>query len=900
MRLEEAQRVFQDEYPGYGYRGKIEEIRSGFGQLHGNGVYLDHAGATLASSEQLDAMHNLWKRSLFGNPHSVTAGTPSNLIDTHHSALPGTREHVSSKEALNAVRERVLEHFHVTSDEYCVIFTSGATAALKLVGECFPWSGESEFCYLMENHTSVLGIREYAAKCGARVTVLHPHTGSIDEVVNGKGVSTSPACSEDAFSTTAGVLTPPGETLTSSRAKQMPAGHQHSSSSSEKVAYSLFAYPAESNFGGSMYPLDWAKKWQAKSAPGVGAVNSEEQEREDQGQQQECSAQDESEENTSPGGKKKWLVVLDAAKFACTKDLDLSECGADFVCISFYKMFGAPTGLGCLLAKKTSMSLLRKSYYGGGSVASVAASNHFVARRRGVEPEHFEDGTLHFLGIHSLGFGLDALHRLGMSNIEAHTKALADYIRVQMHSLRHASTGSPVVRLYDTRFVNSEKTPCLYSNSDELLSKSLGPTVAFNILRDDGSVVGYSQVQSLASLAGIRIRTGCFCNIGGCQLALNLSSEDVMRHFDAGHVCSDDHDSVDGRPTGAVRISLGYMSTFEDVWKWVEFVREYFTASRLPHPTEISSTKGLAVGESVQIASNTSSYTLSHAFVFPVKSCGGVRVTSEWPLGPKGFLFDREWSIVTPQGTPLNQKRIARMCMIRTGIDLSSNLLTLTVADMPALGELSVPLWSYPSDGDSAGGSTAASVSLKVCATRVDSLLYGDREAKWCSKALGVPCQLARVSPGSSRPVGGISTDGSHQSSIGFANEAPFLVMSLETVRYYCRLRERYTGTGAQGESKLNYDEEEAVGEYLFYILFYCECVCVCLYTLVVLLSAQCCSHLYCLNCSDTYMICKVYSPFRFAPLTILLFIFFPPFQTHSLHVFGPTLSSTVGWLWTN
>lgn len=30
-------------------------------------------------------------------------------------------------------------------------------------------------------------------------------------------------------------------------------------------------------------------------------------------------------------------------------------------------------------------------------------------------------------------------------------------------------------------------------------------------------------------------------------------------------MCGDDHDLIDGQPTGVVRVSLGYMSTFEDV-----------------------------------------------------------------------------------------------------------------------------------------------------------------------------------------------------------------------------------------------------------------------------------------------------------------------------------------------
>jgi molybdenum cofactor sulfurtransferase len=45
----------------------------------------------------------------------------------------------------------------------------------------------------------------------------------------------------------------------------------------------------------------------------------------------------------------KWKVMLDAAAYAPTQPLDLTEFPADFVAVSFYKLFGFPTGLGALL-----------------------------------------------------------------------------------------------------------------------------------------------------------------------------------------------------------------------------------------------------------------------------------------------------------------------------------------------------------------------------------------------------------------------------------------------------------------------------------------------------------------------------------------------------------------------
>lgn len=59
-----------------------------------------------------------------------------------------------------------------------MIFTAGATDALKLLAESFHWQAGTDkhgcqcrscFCYLEENHTSVVGIRERAVNSGANI-----------------------------------------------------------------------------------------------------------------------------------------------------------------------------------------------------------------------------------------------------------------------------------------------------------------------------------------------------------------------------------------------------------------------------------------------------------------------------------------------------------------------------------------------------------------------------------------------------------------------------------------------------------------------------------------------------------------------------------------------------------
>lgn len=95
-----------------------------------------------------------------GNPHS---GNP--MSD-------------ASNTALHKLRRRILGFFHANEEAFRVIMTSGATAAIRLVGESFPFTRESTLVFLFDNHTSCIGIRNYAEMKGAKVVYLD----NVDEV----------------------------------------------------------------------------------------------------------------------------------------------------------------------------------------------------------------------------------------------------------------------------------------------------------------------------------------------------------------------------------------------------------------------------------------------------------------------------------------------------------------------------------------------------------------------------------------------------------------------------------------------------------------------------------------------------------------------------------------------
>jgi selenocysteine lyase/cysteine desulfurase len=58
-------------------------------------------------------------------------------------------------------------------------------------------------------------------------------------------------------------------------------------------------------------------------------------------------------------------TLLDAAALAPTSRIDLTATPADAMAVSFYKMFGYPTGVGALIAKKDFLAKLKRPWFSG-------------------------------------------------------------------------------------------------------------------------------------------------------------------------------------------------------------------------------------------------------------------------------------------------------------------------------------------------------------------------------------------------------------------------------------------------------------------------------------------------------------------------------------------------------
>ena len=68
-----------------------------------------------------------------------------------------------------------------------------------------------------------------------------------------------------------------------------------------------------------------------------------------------------------------YCTILDGAALAPTSSFSIEDMPVDAVAISFYKMFGFPTGVGALIAKESFLAYLQRPWFAGGTVDVVQA-----------------------------------------------------------------------------------------------------------------------------------------------------------------------------------------------------------------------------------------------------------------------------------------------------------------------------------------------------------------------------------------------------------------------------------------------------------------------------------------------------------------------------------------------
>ena len=286
--------------------------------------------------------------------------------------------------------------------------------------------------------------------------------------------------------------------------------------SADPQADNLFAFPAQSNYSGVKHPLSLIERARNKG----------------------------------------WDVLVDAAAFAPTNELDIGRWQPDFAAFSFYKIFGYPTGIGALLVRRQVLPKLRRPWFAGGTVkiVSVKACDHYLADGEAA----FEDGTINYLGIPAVEIGLRHISNLGMDVIGERVRCLTGWLLDQLPALQH-SNGRPIVRVHGPTDLEMR-----------------GGTITMSFFDVDQQPVSGQIIEQLAAQSNISLRTGCFCNPGSGEATFQLP-ESLMKGFfvdDDGMNFSELVDVINkaqGVDISAVRISVGLASNFSDVHRFMQF-----------------------------------------------------------------------------------------------------------------------------------------------------------------------------------------------------------------------------------------------------------------------------------------------------------------------------------------
>jgi molybdenum cofactor sulfurtransferase len=292
--------------------------------------------------------------------------------------------------------------------------------------------------------------------------------------------------------------------------------------------HNLFAFPAQSNFSGVQHPLEWIEDAQSHG----------------------------------------WDVLVDCAAFVPTNRLDLSRWHPDFVPLSFYKLFGYPTGVGCLLARRDALAKLERPWFSGGTIVAVAVQRDWHRRTEGFAA--FEDGTVNYLNLPAIEIGLEHIEQIGIDMIHERVSCLGAWLLEQLQTLRHSDC-RPAVEVYGPRSWTGR-----------------GATIAFNFLHPSGRWIDERFVDRIAERYNVSVRTGCFCNPGSGELAFSIGKDTLIGgEFDDALIL-DEYIRAMGLPSaGAVRASLGVATNFSDVYRFVEFARSFLDVTEADVPDDL-------------------------------------------------------------------------------------------------------------------------------------------------------------------------------------------------------------------------------------------------------------------------------------------------------------------------
>ncbi|MDY7013829.1 MAG: MOSC domain-containing protein [Cyanobacteriota bacterium] len=168
-------------------------------------------------------------------------------------------------------------------------------------------------------------------------------------------------------------------------------------------------------------------------------------------------------------------------------------------------------------------------------------------------------------------------------------------------------------------------------------------------------------------------------------------------------------------------------------------------------------------------------------FIYPIKSCRGIAL-QQAEVTPKGFAWDREFTIVDEGGKFITQRHYPQLAKVRVALERDAIALSLE--------DDSCESFQFTPQLD------GAEIRVEIWRDRVIGIDQGNRVARWLQTALNVTgnFRLVRASPHHPRPVNPkyAVRDGD---PVSFADGYPFLLTNTASLdELNRRLEATYNG----------------------------------------------------------------------------------------------------------
>ncbi|KAJ4468374.1 pyridoxal phosphate-dependent transferase [Lentinula edodes] len=277
-------------------------------------------------------------------------------------------------------------------------------------------------------------------------------------------------------------------------------------------------------------------------------------------------------------------TLLDAAALAPTSRISLAHLPVDALAVSFYKMFGFPTGVGALVIRKGFLRQLKRGrpWFAGGTVDVVQVPGK-VRTMKGVgeEFEGFEDGTINYLLLPAITSGLHLLSAY-LPFLPLRLNCLLRYLVTELGRIQHRDREGRLINKF--REGETEGEVCrVLSRVPKKVLKTVGETdeeagavISCIFLDEAGETLPLAFIAHSAAHEGISLRTGCMCNPGGAAALLGIqeSMKDRRGMLHSANVSQRASEEQRGRTElGLVRISLGLGSDWSDIWRILQWAK---------------------------------------------------------------------------------------------------------------------------------------------------------------------------------------------------------------------------------------------------------------------------------------------------------------------------------------